>query len=89
MSKAIIGALAVAGIFHLLLVIVPIINTLRASISGKSKFVWCAFLVLLPFIGVAIFHFRFKSSLYQGKAYEPTSQELGGPPSGFSRDDNE
>lgn len=37
MSKAIIGILAVAGIFHLLLVIVPIMNTLRASISGKSK----------------------------------------------------
>ena len=85
MSKALIGILAVVGIFHLLLVIVPVRNTLRAPISGKSKLIWCAFLVLLPFIGVAFFHFRFRSSLFQGKAYEPTSRDMGGPPSGFSR----
>ena len=89
MSQAIIGILVVVGIFHLLLVIVPIINTLRAPISGKSKLIWCAFLVFLPFFGVAFFHFRFRSSLYQGKAYEPTSRDLGGPPSGFSRHDKD
>ena len=89
MSTAIIGFLAVTGIFHLILVVVPIMNTLRASISGISKLIWCAFLVLLPFIGVAVFHFRFKSSLYQGKAYEPTSSDLGGPSSGFSRRDRD
>ena len=89
MSKTIIGILAVAGIFHLILIIVPILDTLRASISGKSKLIWCAFLVLFPFIGVAIFHFRFRSSVYQGKPYEPTSPDLGGPSSGFSRHDKE
>ncbi len=64
-------------------------NTLRVSISVKSKSIWCAFLVLLPFIGVAFFHFRFKPSLYQGKTYEPTSQDLDGPQSGFTRHDKE
>jgi hypothetical protein len=87
MSKEIIGILAVAGIFHLILVIVPVMNTLRASISSKSKLIWCAFLVLLPFIAVTFFHFRFKSGLYQGKAYEPASSDIGGPSSGFSRHD--
>jgi hypothetical protein len=89
MSKAIIGFLAVAGAFHLILIIMPVMRTLGASISAKSKLIWCAFLVLLPFVGVAVFHFRFKLSLYQGKAYEPTLHDLGGPSSGFSRHDKD
>jgi len=89
MSKVQIGMLAVAGIIHLLLVIVPIVTTVRASISAKSKLVWCAFLVLIPIIGIAYFHFRFRSSLFHGKSYEPTPEDLGGPLSGFSRHDRE
>jgi hypothetical protein len=89
MSKAVIGVFAIVSIFHLLLVIVPIMNVLRASISPKSKLSWCLFLVLLPFIGVAVFHFCFRSSLFQDKGYEPTSQDLGAPPSGFSREDKD
>ena len=89
MSSAIIGILAVVAIAHVLLVIVPLLATLRAPISGKSKLVWCAFLLLLPFIGVAVFHYRFDSSLFRGRAYEPTPEDLGGPPSGFDRRDGE
>ena len=77
MDKAIVGVLAVFGILHLLLIVVPISTTLRASISAKGKIFWCAFLVLLPFIGVAYFHFRFRSSLFMGKPYEPSPHDLG------------
>jgi hypothetical protein len=77
MDKALIGFLGVLGILHLLLVVVPFTTTLRASISAKSKLLWCAFLLLLPFIGVALFHFRFRSSLFQGKVWEPSSHDLG------------
>ena len=77
MDKALIGFLVVLGILHLLLVVVPITTTLRASISGKSKILWCAFLVLLPFIGVALFHLRFRTSLFLGKTWEPSPHDLG------------
>jgi len=77
MDKALIGFLGVFGILHLLLVVVPVTTTLRASISGKSKILWCAFLVLLPFIGVAVFHFRFRTSLFLGKTWEPSPHDLG------------
>ena len=75
MDNALIGFIIIFGTFHLLLVVIPIINTLRASISATSKILWCIFLVLLPFIGVAFFHFRFRSSLFQGKAYERSTAE--------------
>ncbi len=75
MGNALIGFFIIFGTFHLLLVVVPVLNTLRASISAKSKILWCIFLVLFPFIGVAFFHFRFKSSLVQGKAYERSAAE--------------
>ena len=88
MDKALIGILGVAGILHLILVLVPVRDTLGASISLQSKLAWCAFLLLLPFVGVAVFHFLFRSSMFQGKAYEPTSQELGAP-SGFKRNDKD
>jgi hypothetical protein len=77
MDKALIGFLGLLGILHLLLVVVPVTTTLRASISAKSKLSWCAFLVLLPFIGAALFHFRFRSSLFRGKPWEPSPHDLG------------
>ena len=77
MDKALIGFLGLFGILHLLLVVVPITTTLRATISGKSKLLWCAFLVFLPFIGAALFHFRFRTSLFSGKVWEPSPHDLG------------
>lgn len=77
MEKALIGFLAVFAILHLILVVVPIATTLRASISAKSKISWCAFLVFVPFIGVALFHFRFRTSLFLGKTWEPSPHDLG------------
>ena len=77
MDKAIVGFLIVFGFLHLLLIVVPINTTLLASISVKSKILWCVFLVILPFIGVALFHFRFRSSLFLGKPYEPSPHDLG------------
>jgi hypothetical protein len=77
MDKAIVGFSIVFGVLHLLLIVVPISTTLRASISAKSKIFWCAFLVTLPFIGVAFFHFRFRSSLFMGKPYQPSPHDLG------------
>lgn len=77
MTKALIGFLIVLGILHLLLVVVPITTTLRSSISGKSKVLWFAFLLLLPFIGVALFHFRFRTSLFLGKTWDPSPHDLG------------
>lgn len=87
MDKALIGFLGVLGIFHLLLVVIPITTTLRASISSKSKILWCAFLTFLPFVGVALFHFRFKTSLFQGKTWEPSPHDLGvrNPPDSSSK----
>jgi len=77
MDNTLIGFLGVFGVLHLLLVVVPITTTLRASISGKSKILWSTFLVFLPFIGVALFHFRFRTSLFQGKPWEPSPHDLG------------
>ena len=77
MDKALTGFLVVLGISHLLLVVVPVTTTLRTSISVKSKILWCTFLVFLPFIGVALFHFRFRTSLFLGKAWEPSPHDLG------------
>ena len=70
MSEALIGFLTVVGITHVLLISVPLINTLKAPISAAGKLLWCAFLVMLPFIGVLVFHYRFQSSLFQGKGCE-------------------
>ena len=75
MSNALIGFLIVFGVAHLLLIVVPILNTLRAAISGKSKIIWCLFLLFLPLVGVAMFHFRYRASLFQGKGYEISAAE--------------
>jgi len=77
MDKALIGILVVFGLLHLLLIVVPVATTLRATISGKSKILWCAFLAFLPLIGVAFFHFRFRTSLFMGKTWEPSPHDLG------------
>lgn len=75
MSKALIGFLAVIGIIHLFLIVIPIKDTLRAPISAGSKAAWCLFLILLPIIGAFVFHRWFKSGAYQGENYEISAAE--------------
>ena len=65
MSNALKGVLILIAVSHLMLIVIPVLNTLYASISRKSKMFWCAFLILLPFVGIAIFHFRYRVSLFQ------------------------
>jgi hypothetical protein len=77
MDNALVGFLALFSIVHILLIAVPIGTTLRAPISVKSKILWVVFLLIFPFIGVALFHFRYRSSLFLGKPYEPTPHDLG------------
>lgn len=88
MDSALIGILFLVAIIHAVLVVIPLIHTMRAPISIRSKLAWSVFL-LLPFIGVLYFHKRFRSSLFLGKAYRPRSQDMGAPPSGFSRRDHD
>jgi hypothetical protein len=75
MNNALTGFLLVFGISHFLLIAVPFLNTLQAPISAKSKILWCLFLLFIPLVAVAIFHFRYKASLFQGKAYEISAAE--------------
>jgi len=70
MSKTIFGMLLVFGVVHLFLIAIPVVDTLKSGISRKSKLAWCLFLLLLPLIGVALFHFRFRSSHFRGEKYE-------------------
>jgi hypothetical protein len=87
MDKALTGFLIVFGILHLLLIVVPLSTTLHATISTYSKICWSAFLIFLPFIGIAVFHFRFRSSLFVGKPYEPSPHDLGVRSGKYSPDD--
>jgi hypothetical protein len=75
MSTALTGFLIVFGVAHFVLIVIPIINTLQAPISGKSKVFWCLFLIFLPLVGVLIFHFRYRTSLFQGKTYQISAAE--------------
>jgi len=75
MDKALVGFLIVFGSIHFLLVAIPVINTLKANISTNSKIAWCALLLLLPFIGAAIMHFRYKIGLFHGDVYEISAAE--------------
>ena len=75
MSKALIGFLVVFGSFHLFLIVIPLRDTLRASISTGSKLAWCLFLALLPFIGAFVFHRWFRSGIYRGEKYEISAAE--------------
>ena len=77
MDSAIIGFLGLAGVVHLLLIVIPLGTTLKAAISVQSKLTWCAFLIFLPFIGAGLFHCRYRTSLFRGKPYEPSAHELG------------
>ena len=89
MSKALIGFLVLVGSVHLFLIVVPVKDTLQASISVKSKIAWCLFLILLPIIGAFVFHRWFKSGAYQGKAYEISAADERARSGTLSPDDSE
>ena len=69
MNSAIKGVLILIGISHIILIIIPVLDTLYASISKRSKLLWCAFLIFLPCVGAAVFHFRYKASLFQEESH--------------------
>ena len=75
MSQALIGFISVVLIIHLILIAVPLRDTLRSGISTVSKTLWCLFLLLLPIVGAVVFHYRFRSGLYHGPAYERSAAE--------------
>ncbi|NNE63066.1 MAG: hypothetical protein HKN34_03195 [Gammaproteobacteria bacterium] len=75
MNNALFGFLIIFIPLHVLLILIPITHTLRAAISAKSKILWCGFLLFLPLIGVAFFHFKYRTSLFQGKVHEVSAAE--------------
>jgi hypothetical protein len=75
MNNTLFGFLVVFIPLHVLLVAIPIMHTWRATISVQSKLLWCIFLLCLPFIGVAVFHFKYRSSLFGGKQYQRSAAE--------------
>jgi len=75
MDNVLIGFLVILIPIHVLLIWIPITSTLRATISAKSKILWCGFLLFLPLLGVAVFHFNYRTSLFQGKVYEISAAE--------------
>ena len=89
MSNALVGFLAVCGILHLFLVVVPLKDTLSARISAQSRFAWCLFLLLLPFVGAFVFHRLFRSGAYQGENYEISAAEERARSGTLAADDRE
>ena len=57
MSNALKGVLILIAVSHFMLIIIPVLNTIYASISIKSKAFWCAFLIFLPLLELVFFTF--------------------------------
>ena len=76
MSNALKGVLILIAISHLILIVVPVLDTLYSSISRKSKLLWCSFLIFLPYIGAAFFHFRYRASLFQEETHETKRAQI-------------
>ena len=89
MSDALVGFLIFAGIIHFFLVLIPVIGTIKSVISVQSKLAWCLFLLLLPLIGVAIFHYYFRSSIFRGKKYQISAEEERSRSGTLAPDDND
>ena len=87
MDNTLLGIMLVLGIPHILFIIIPVRTTLNSSISVFSKSLWCVFLVFLPLIGAALFHYRFRSGLFQGQQYEVSAAEERARSGTFSPDD--
>ena len=75
MNSALIGALVFAGSIHLLLIAAPFLNTWQSGISLTSKLIWSVFLVGLPLLGVAVFHWLFKATRFQGPGFENSVED--------------
>lgn len=89
MNKSLIGFIAVVGIFHLFLIVIPLKDTWQAPISVNSKILWSCFLVLLPIVGALVFHRWFKSGAYQGGTYEISAAEERARSGTFAPDDQD
>jgi hypothetical protein len=89
MSSALKGMLILIAISHFMLIVIPVLNTLYASISKKSKLFWCAFLIFLPFVGAAVFHFRYRNSLFQEESHTTKRALIEAEKQKYSQFDND
>ncbi len=89
MNKAWLGFFGICMVFHVLLIAIPIAHTLRATISVKSKLLWCGFLLFVPFLGAGVFHFKYRTSLFLGKKYERSAAEERASSGTLSPDDHD
>jgi hypothetical protein len=89
MSSALKGILILIAISHFMLIVIPVLNTLYASISKKSKLFWCAFLIFLPFVGAAVFHFRYRNSLFQEESHTTKRALIEAEKQKYSQFDND
>ncbi len=89
MDKAWLGFFLLLAIFHLVLIVIPVVYTLRAQISLKSRLLWCAFLFFVPFIGAFLFHFKYRSSLFVGRGYQRSAAEERASSGTLSPDDRD
>ncbi|NKB61790.1 MAG: hypothetical protein GKR95_06505 [Gammaproteobacteria bacterium] len=74
MDSALLGFLVVFGIWHAMLITIPIMDILRSSLPLKSKAVWSLFLLLLPMVGIGIYYLKYKSSLSQESRFEISAE---------------
>ena len=89
MDTALLGFLVIFGTFHLLLIVMPVMRVFQAPISVKSKIAWCALVILVPIIGVAIMHFRYRIGLFHGPKYERGAADIRASSGTLSPDDRE
>ena len=75
MNNVLTGFLVILIPLHVLLIAIPITRTLQAAISVKIKMAWCGFLLFFPVLGVGVFHFKYRTSLFRGKVYEVSAAE--------------
>ena len=75
MDTALIGFLVIFIPIHILLIAIPITSTLRSAISAKSKILWCGFLLFFPLLGAGVFHFKFRTGLFQGGVHKISAAE--------------
>ena len=75
MDSTTIGILVFFGFWHLFMIAIPLRNVMRAKISPPSRIVWCAILILIPFLGVVIMHFLYGTGLFYRSLYQVSSAD--------------
>ena len=63
-------------VIHIAICVPSILNIFSHPFKKRQRFIWLLVVLLVPLIGVLVFHFKYRLGWFVDKGWDPSSRSL-------------